>query len=110
LPPLEEWDLGQTAADSLARIGPAAVPALLEVLRSPDPKRRARAARVLARMGPLAKEAAPSLVAALHDPDPQVRIAAARALGQIGPEAAAAVPALVEAMLESETAQPAHDP
>jgi len=52
------------ACDALARIGLPAVPALVAALRSPRPDVRARAARVLGRMGPLSARALPDLVRA----------------------------------------------
>jgi HEAT repeat protein len=93
-----EWNVADTAADALARIGDAAVPALIEGLADPNPKVRAQSARALARMGPKGHAAVPALILALEDEDPAVRVNAARALGQIGPEAQEAVPALIRAL------------
>jgi HEAT repeat protein len=93
-----EWGVRETAADALARIGDAAVPALIDTLHDPDHEIRAQAARALARMGNKAGPAVPALVAALDDPNRDVRQGAARALGQIGPDAEEAVPALVTAL------------
>lgn len=95
-PTLREWGVRQTATDSLARIGPAAIPALIDALKDPNAEVRDRAAQALARMGPPARQAVPQLIAALQDPDWKVRRSAARALGQIGPDAEKAVPALIE--------------
>ena len=95
---LREWTLRETAADALARIGPPAVPALVDALHDPDADTRAQAARALARMGRVARDALPALVEALNDPDPRVRHHAARALGQMGPDAAPAIPALVRVL------------
>jgi HEAT repeat protein len=108
---------GQAAVDALARIGPDAVPALLEARADKEDivlHRRAAAALVrigapaapglvavltvgnrgrvetaLVRMGP---EAVPALVSALGQDN---RAEAARVLGLIGPRASAAAPALV---------------
>ena len=96
----DEWDLETTAADSLSRIGEPAVPALIQSLRSNDPGERVRAAEVLARIGPAAKNAVPFLVQSLRDPDEDVRRLAARALGQIGPAAADAVGPLMNMLKE----------
>ncbi len=93
-----EWGVRETAADALARIGDAAVPALIETLHDTDHEIRAQAARALARMGTGAGPAVPALIDALNDPNRDVRQGAARALGQIGPEAEGAVPALVSAL------------
>jgi hypothetical protein len=95
-----EWDLQEAAARSLGKIGAAAVPELTKDLNDRDPEVRERAADVLARIGPAAKQAVPDLIAALEDDDEAVRRSAAIALGQIGPAAADAVPALMRAMKE----------
>ena len=100
--PYQDWDVHQTAADSLGRIGTAAVPALVRALSDADPKRRAEAAWLLGRIGPGAKQAVPALVNALSDPLPSVQKAASRALGQIGPDAAEAVEALMQLVEETE--------
>jgi HEAT repeat protein len=110
-----EWGVADTAADSLARIGEPAAPALIEGLADPHPTVRAQSARALARMGPKAHSAVPALIIALDDEDLDVRLNAARALGQIGAEAEEAVPALMRAMkdpanqgpIEPEAAPPA---
>ncbi|HET6884208.1 MAG TPA: HEAT repeat domain-containing protein [Pirellulales bacterium] len=93
-----EWGVRDTAADALARIGEAAVPALIDILHDDDPSIRAQAARALARMGPKAAPAVSELIVVLNDPDSEVRRGAARALGQIGPDAEDAVPALIKAL------------
>lgn len=100
--PREEFGLSETAADALARIGPAAVPQVMPLLFHTDPAHRRQAAGIFAQMGPAAEPAVPNLIALLEDPDPAVRKAAARALGQIGPAAASAVPALVQATAANE--------
>lgn len=97
---LLEPSLADTAADALARIGPEAVSPLVETLRDDDPNVRARAARALAHLGPMAAPAVQSLRQALKDEDARVRRHAARALGQIGPAARAAIPDLIDALHE----------
>lgn len=99
----EEWDLPETAMDSLGRIGAPAVPALIEALDHSDAIRRAQAAKVLARIGPEARSSVPALVRALEDNNETVRKAAARALGQIGPEAEDAVLPLLEIIEQAPT-------
>ncbi len=96
LRPFWDWSMPETAADALSRIGAAAVPGLVDALRSTDSEMRRRAVTTLGRIGPDAAGAVPALVALLNDPDPRVSLAAARALGQIGPHAAPAVPALIQ--------------
>jgi HEAT repeat protein len=102
-----EWGVRETAADALARIGDAAVPALIDTLHDPDQEVRAQAALALARMGDRAAPAVDDLVNALNDPNEDVRRGAARALGQIGPEAQEAVPALIKAIKDPRNKQ--HD-
>lgn len=96
-----DWELREIAIDSLSRIGKAAVPKLIDVLRDPNPHHRVQAAKMLARIGPDADEAVNELVSALDDEDEEVRKAAVRALGQIGPPAAAAVEALIRVIEET---------
>ena len=100
LKPLEQWTQQEAAADALGRIGPPAIPQLIDLLKSPDADVRLIAAQVLARMGSDAKEAVPNLIPLLKDPDERVRKAATRTLGRIGPDAAAAVPELMQALVE----------
>jgi HEAT repeat protein len=94
------------AAEALSRIGPPAVPMLVEALNSRDGQIRRQACAVLMRMGPDAKEAVPHLVSLLEDEDQELRKMASKALGRIGPDAAPAVPALMRTMLEGESAPP----
>nr|WP_044181354.1 HEAT repeat domain-containing protein [Pirellula staleyi] len=100
LQPFEQWTEEQTATDALGRIGPPAIPALIQALRSQDPIVRRKAAEVLARMGSDAKEAVPDLIRLLDDPDPLIRKTAARTLGRIGPDAAPAIPALMRTLMQ----------
>ena len=96
----------QLAADALTRIGPPAVPMLVEALRGRDGEVRRQACEVLMRMGPDAREAVPELVRLLDDEDEELRRMAATALGRIGPDAGEAVPALMRRLLERETLPP----
>ena len=93
------------AAEVLANIGPAALPALdalIVALKDPDRDVRHNAAIALGHLGPKAAPAVPALIEALQDKDFVVlfRAATAEALGEIGPQAKPAVPALVEALKE----------
>ncbi len=92
----EDWDLSETAMDTLGRIGAPAVPALVVALENEDPTLRVQAAKILARIGPDARQSVAPLILALDDPDESVRKAAARALGQIGPAAQDAVLPLLD--------------
>lgn len=96
------WD----AVHQLAQLGPAAVPALVKVLRgrttgSPGGVRqpaRHQAAFALKYMGPPARDAVPTLLAVVRDASDEegVRSAAAAALGSIGERPDEVVPALVD--------------
>jgi HEAT repeat protein len=88
---------------ALIGIGEPVVPALLELLGSPDPRVRKVAANTLWGLGAKARAAAPALAAALADEDPELRVMAAMALEGIGPEAQPAVPALVRALNDRDT-------
>jgi len=71
-------------------------------LESPDPKCRATAAGVIAKLGPKAAKAVPALIRALKDEHVSVRDDVVRALGAIGPAATSAAPALAEAFADKE--------
>jgi HEAT repeat protein len=107
-------ELTEAAIGSLGKMGPAAIPALTDVLKTTDaktkPKKgdkkapktpdrtaflRSKAAQMLGAMGAEGKDAVPALVGALKDPS--IRIDAATALGNIGPAAKDAVSALKDA-------------
>jgi HEAT repeat protein len=90
------------AAYALTRIGPAAVPPLIEALGKDDAGLRAGAAKALGGMGPAAKDAVPALVAILGNQDPEVQREVIDALGSIGAEAQ---PKVVEALQGSEARQ-----
>lgn len=86
LPLLEErsGSIGWIASASLAALGPPAVPALSEQLRSTKSHVRERAANALGWMGSAAVESVPALAQALNDEASSVREAVAAALGAIG--------------------------
>jgi hypothetical protein len=93
-PGVVQWTEAETAVDSLGRIGPKALPALVELLSGQDERLRAAAARAIAIMGPPAKDAVPDLTAALSDPSSRVRKYALRALGQMGEASESAIDAI----------------
>ena len=70
------------AADALARIGAAAVPGLIERLKTGAPAVRGRAARALAQLA--APASVPALIAALDDENPIVEFYADLALQKLG--------------------------
>jgi HEAT repeat protein len=76
-------------ASAFAALGIKIVPRCVELL--PDPARRERALRVLAKLGPQAEPAVPALVALLADESPKVKTEVLFVLGAIGPKAVAAV-------------------
>ena len=87
------------AARTLGRIGPAAIPALIPVLKEAENEEvRGAAAYALGEMGAEAIPAVLALVEALEDEESLVRTITAEALGKIGPGAVEAVPALAKAM------------
>jgi HEAT repeat protein len=89
------------AATALGEIGPkgvdaSVVPALIEVLKTPD---RAIAIRPLSKFAGAASAAVPALIVILNsDPNSTNRWEAARTLGKIGPASKPAIPDLVRAM------------
>lgn len=97
-----DWREMKNAAESLSKMGEAAVPPLIEALHDRELKVRIAAAHILGEIGPAAKDAVPSLTAALKDrsgiPGGASMVdVAAEALGKIGPAAADAAPALLVA-------------
>jgi HEAT repeat protein len=74
----------------------ASLDKLVEQLGARENPVRREAATQLARLGPAAKPALPALIKALNDPDKQVWSIAIGAIARLGPEAADAVPTLLE--------------
>jgi HEAT repeat protein len=87
------------SAYALTRIGPAAIPPLIESLNAEDSGMRAGAAKALGGMGPVAKEAIPSLVSNLKHGDNDVQREVVEALALIGADAK---PAVVQALSAKE--------
>ena len=92
----------ETLAVALGNIGPAAVPALIEALRSADPEIRNGAAFALSKVEPGPVQAVAALVSALEDPEVRVRTQAAWALENIGLAAQDAIPALEQSLRDSD--------
>ena len=82
----------------IRRIGPAAVPALTELLRDERTSIRSSAADALIDLAPYTETVQPSLRRALNDEDPTVAGDAARALGALGTRASPSVGALVRTL------------
>jgi HEAT repeat protein len=82
----EHPEVGESARDSLKRLGGITAPSMLPLIRHPETRVRRLVAEVLAEVGDA--HASPALIACLQDKDAAVRIAAATALGRTGgPEA-----------------------
>lgn len=95
---LKSEKLRVPAVQVLTRIGPgaqAAVPALIEAMKSDNEEFRRDVHLALAAIGPAAAPAVPALTAVLSDEKSEaVQPSAAFALGRIGPAAKGAVPVL----------------
>ena len=92
----EDKNLARWVATALGALGPAAVPALCQVLSDPEEEARARprAAAALQQLGAEAAPAVEPLTRLLSAKDDETRLAGIGALGAIGPAAAPAVPVL----------------
>lgn len=98
----EDTTVSGEANLALIRVGEPAVPGLLEMMGSGDPRLRKTAATTLWGLGAKGKAAVPALADMLTDPDPALRLAAAMALDNMGPAAVDAVPALIKALRDPE--------
>lgn len=98
-------DVPLWSAYTLGQIGPAAQPAvndLIKVLTTSDADLRAAAAQSLGKIGPAAAASVESLGNALADKNEIVRANAVIALGQIGPASQSAVPKLINALTDNQ--------
>jgi HEAT repeat protein len=82
------------AALALRKMGPAAVPGLVQLLDHASSDARVNAAIALAGLGDAAAPAVPGLIRMLGAEDPEEQMAAADTLRALGPVARAAVPEL----------------
>jgi HEAT repeat protein len=99
----EDPRIRSAAGPIIAKLGPDALPVLVELLKVDDSATRKGCLKALGQQkDPPPKSAVPNLSLALTDKDPEVRALAAHLLGQIGPDAKEAVPALTKAAQESE--------
>ena len=80
---------------ALAKIGPAAVEPLCDVLGEEKVEMRLDAIKTIALFGSAAKKAVPRLCHAMKDEDHRIRAAAAEALGKMELDGADAVPELL---------------
>ena len=88
-----------SAGQALAKIGPAAVPKLLEAITQPQKRAVGYATRALGEIGPPAIHALVEVVSD-RQRDPEVRRRVIRALGSIGPAARVALPTLLRIQAE----------
>src|SRR5260370_9913319 len=91
-------DLHQQPFEIIRRIGPPAIPLLVELLRHEPVSFRGFAADALIDLPPDTESIQPALRRALRDKDSMVAADAARALGALGKRASPAVRALVSAL------------
>ncbi len=77
-----EWKVRVKSLSRLVKVGPEAIPVLVEALNDGSPSQRVFAAQVLAILAEPAT--GPALRKALDDPSPQVRIHAVHALSLFG--------------------------
>jgi HEAT repeat protein/outer membrane protein assembly factor BamB len=91
-------DLEVVTVEILRRIGPSAVPLLVELLQDERVSMRRDAADALIDLPPHTEAIQPALRRALTDEDAQVAGDAARALGALGPSASPSVAALVKTL------------
>jgi outer membrane protein assembly factor BamB/HEAT repeat protein len=91
-------DLGLETFEILRRIGPPAIPLLVDLLRDERVSVRRTAMDCLIDLAPDTESIQPALMRALTDADAHVAGDAARALGALGPRAGPSVPALVKTL------------
>jgi outer membrane protein assembly factor BamB/HEAT repeat protein len=91
-------ELHQQTFEIIRRIGPPAIPLLVELLRHEDVSFRGFAADALIDLPPDTESIQPALRRALKDEDSMVAADAARALGALGKRASPSVRALVKAL------------
>jgi hypothetical protein len=106
--PMPGDSLPDNAALALGKIGPDAVPTLIDMLKDMKAEKAWQyAATALKGMGPGAKEAVPVLVdVAKGSKDPLAPLLAVDALGAIGPAAKGAVPTLVDLLRRNKLPPP----
>src|SRR5678815_3919358 len=92
-------DLDLRTFEIIRRIGPPAIPLLVELLRHDQVSFRRDAADALIDLAPDTESIQPALRQALKDEDSLVAGDSARALGALGPKASPSVPALVLSLI-----------
>ena len=94
----EHEDLHAVTFDIIRRIGPLAIPLLVELLHHPSESVRRNAIDALIDLAPDTESIQPALRRALRDEDSMVAGDAARALGALGKKASPSVDALVKTL------------
>jgi HEAT repeat protein len=95
-------DLQLATFEIIRRIGPPAIPLLVDLLRDARVSIRRTAVDAMIDLSPDTEVIQPALRRALRDPDSQVAADAARALGALGKRASPSVRALVKALSHEE--------
>lgn len=91
-------DLHDVTFEIIRRIGPPAIPLLVEMLQHERVSIRRNAADAMIDLAPHTESIQPALRQALNDDDPQVAGDAARALGALGPKAGPSANALIKTL------------
>jgi len=94
----DNYDLHQQTFEIIRRIGPPAIPLLVELLRDKEVSFRQFAADALIDLAPDTESIQPALRRALRDEDSMVVGDAARALAALGPRASPSVGALIKTL------------
>jgi hypothetical protein len=95
-------DVRSESIENLADIGPPAIPALIESLRSGNALIRQGVAAALGEIHPVSDGTVSALVRALRDDNEEVARQAAWSLGALGEAAAPAVPSLLEGLRDAD--------
>lgn len=94
----DDWTIRRKIMENIgrlgAKVGPEAVPFLIQALSHKQKEVRWTSAMVLSKLGPKAAPAVSALTQSLNDTDPITRKWSARALGAIGAPARSSIPAL----------------
>lgn len=90
------------ALDAMARTGKIAIPLVADCLSEQDPAVRIKAAEILAKMGPDARNTVPALLDAARRADLTTRVALAGHLVKLDPVNDAVIPILIDAFKTSD--------
>lgn len=96
--PASSFAVRQGAALALEKIGPVAVPALIQCSNDPNPTVRIYSVRALARVRSRSRDRIAALIDRLYDPDPHVRAMAISQFGALAKEEPKFISLLVRAL------------